>query len=128
VNPAGRGASVNQAMNSSSPRLYTRRVIGEETLSSTSDFNLRQSEARSATTSSFIVKSFHSRYLAISEANRTLAPVAEDVNQTSEHRERPEQRAECVDPSPDKMARFGYILRSRITIASTSTPMADEEK
>ena len=54
VNPAGRGSSVNQAMNSSSPRLYTRRVIGDETLSSTSAFNLRHSEALSATTSSFI--------------------------------------------------------------------------
>ena len=31
-------------MNSSSPRLYTRRVIGDETLSSTSAFNLRHSE------------------------------------------------------------------------------------
>jgi hypothetical protein len=54
VNPAGRGASVNQAMNSSSPRLYKRRVIGDETLSSTSAFNLRHSEPLSATTSSFM--------------------------------------------------------------------------
>jgi hypothetical protein len=43
VNPAGRGASVNQAMNSSSPRLYTRRAIGDDTLSSTSAFNRRHS-------------------------------------------------------------------------------------
>jgi hypothetical protein len=28
VKPVGRSSSVNQAMNSSSPRLYTRRVIG----------------------------------------------------------------------------------------------------
>jgi hypothetical protein len=33
---------------------YTRRVIGDETLSSTSAFNLRHSDALSATTSSFI--------------------------------------------------------------------------
>jgi hypothetical protein len=38
VNP-GRGASLNHAKNSSSPRLYTRRVIGEETLSSTNRFS-----------------------------------------------------------------------------------------
>ncbi len=47
VNPAGRASSMNQAMNSSSPRLYTRRVIGDETLSSTSAFNLCQCVARS---------------------------------------------------------------------------------
>jgi hypothetical protein len=29
VNPAGRGSSANQAMNSSSPRLYTLLVIGD---------------------------------------------------------------------------------------------------
>jgi hypothetical protein len=75
VNPAGRGASVYQAMNSSNPRLYTLRVIGEETLSSTSAFNLRHSEVLSATTRAFIVKSFAARYLAISGANRTLALV-----------------------------------------------------
>src|ERR1700676_2371594 len=74
VNPAGRGTSVYQAMNSSSPRLYTRRVIGEETLSSTSAFNLRHSEVLSATTKAFIVKSFAARYLAISVASTTLAP------------------------------------------------------
>ena len=39
----------------SSQRLYTRRVIGEEMLSSTSAFNLNHSEALSATTSSFIL-------------------------------------------------------------------------
>lgn len=54
VNPAGRGSRENQAMNSSSPRLYTRRAIGEDTLSSISAFSLRQSEALSATTSSFM--------------------------------------------------------------------------
>jgi hypothetical protein len=46
----GRGSRVNHAENSSRPRLYARRVIGEETLSSTSDFNRRHSEARSANT------------------------------------------------------------------------------
>ena len=57
VKPA-RGSSMYQAMNSSSPRLYTRRVIGEETLSSTSAFNLRHSDALSATTSSVIFRSW----------------------------------------------------------------------
>ena len=56
---------------------YTRLVIGDETLSSTSAFNLRHSEALSATTKAFILaKSFRARYLAISGANRTL-PLAE---------------------------------------------------
>jgi hypothetical protein len=41
-----------------SPRLYTRRVIGEETLSSTSAFSLRHSDAWSATTSSFILRQY----------------------------------------------------------------------
>ena len=50
----GRGSRVNQAKNSSRPRLYTRRVIGEETLSSTSDFSRRHSAARSAKTKSVI--------------------------------------------------------------------------
>jgi hypothetical protein len=72
VNPAGRTSSMNQAMNSSSPRLYTRRVIGDDTLSSTSAFNLCQCVARAIATRSFIFKSFRARYLAISKANRTL--------------------------------------------------------
>ena len=38
----GRGSWLNQAKNSSSPRLYTRRVIGEETLLSTRRFSLCQ--------------------------------------------------------------------------------------
>ena len=38
----GRGSCWNQAMNSSSAMLYTRFVIGEETLSSTSAFNFAQ--------------------------------------------------------------------------------------
>jgi hypothetical protein len=79
VNPAGRSSFVNQAMNSSNPRLYTRRVIGDDTLSSTSAFNRRHSKALSATTKAFIIKSFISRYLAISGANRTLALVAGDI-------------------------------------------------
>jgi hypothetical protein len=66
-------------MNSSNPRLYTLLVIGEETLSSTSAFNLRQSEALSATTKAFIVKSFRARYLEISGANRTLAVLVADI-------------------------------------------------
>jgi hypothetical protein len=39
VNP-GRASWPYQAMNSSKPRLYTRRVIGEETLSKTKAFSL----------------------------------------------------------------------------------------
>jgi hypothetical protein len=52
VNPAGRASSMNQAMNSSSPRLYTRRVIGGDTLSSTSAFNLCQCCSLSCATTS----------------------------------------------------------------------------
>jgi hypothetical protein len=48
-------------------------VIGEETLSNTNPFSLRHSEALSATTNAVILKSFVSRYLAISEAIWTLA-------------------------------------------------------
>src|SRR5580698_1386832 len=50
-----------------------------DALSSTSAFNLRQSEALSATTRAFIVKSFRVGYLAISEANRTLALVMRNI-------------------------------------------------
>src|SRR5208283_3904935 len=50
----GRGSSSYQAKNSSSPRLYTLRVIGEETLSSTRAFSLRQFAALSTTAMSFI--------------------------------------------------------------------------
>src|ERR1017187_4130207 len=50
----GRGSRAYQAKNSSSPRLYTRLVIGEETLSRTRAFNLRQSAALFATAISFI--------------------------------------------------------------------------
>jgi len=50
----GRGSSLNHAMNSSRAILYTRRVIGEETLSSTSAFNFCHSEAFSTTIRSFI--------------------------------------------------------------------------
>src|ERR1035437_10173728 len=41
VNP-GRGSRPYHSKNSSSPRLYTRRVIGDETLSSTNRFSLCQ--------------------------------------------------------------------------------------
>ena len=54
-------------------------MIGEETLSSTSAFNLRHSEVLSATTKAVIVKSFRPRYLAISEANRTLALATRNI-------------------------------------------------
>src|ERR1017187_6798462 len=50
----GRGSWPYQAKNSSSPRLYTRLVIGEETLSRTRVFNLRQSAALFANAISFI--------------------------------------------------------------------------
>jgi hypothetical protein len=43
---------------SSSKFRRQRRVIGEETLSTTSAFNLRHSETLSATAKAFIVKSF----------------------------------------------------------------------
>ena len=39
----GRGSLIYQAMNSSRAMLYTRRVIGDDTLSSTSVFNLNHS-------------------------------------------------------------------------------------
>src|SRR5665213_6149 len=87
VNPAGRGASVNQAMSSSSPRLYTRRVIGDETLSGTSAVNLCHSEARSAAANAFIVKSFRSRYLTISEAIQDISS-GWDERQVHRHRSR----------------------------------------
>ena len=64
VRPA-RGSCEYQAKNSSSPRLYTRLVIGEETLSRTSAFSLCQSDALDATTSSFILSPFNGQYLAI---------------------------------------------------------------
>ena len=53
VNP-GRGPSLNHARNSSSAMLYTRFVIGEETLSSTSCFNRSHSAGFSTTTKSLI--------------------------------------------------------------------------
>lgn len=40
--PSGRSSSLNQARNSSNAMLYTRFVIGEDTLSSTRVFNLCQ--------------------------------------------------------------------------------------
>ena len=58
----GRGACWNQAMNSSSAMLYTRRVIGEETLSSTSAFNLCHSAIFSTTIKSFILGPFNGQY------------------------------------------------------------------
>src|SRR6185369_8241086 len=51
----GRGACWNQPRNSSSAMLYTRRVIGEETLSSTSDFNFCHWAIFSSTTKSFML-------------------------------------------------------------------------
>src|SRR5258706_14370111 len=50
----GRGACWNHAMNSFRAMLYTRRVIGDETLSSTSAFSLCHSEAFSTTIKSCI--------------------------------------------------------------------------
>src|ERR1035437_1271453 len=53
VNP-GRGSCPYHSKNSSSPRLYTRRVIGDETLSSTNPFHLRQSVGRGTSIKSVI--------------------------------------------------------------------------
>src|ERR1035437_4140518 len=53
VNP-GRGSCPYHSKNSSSPRLYTRRVIGDETLSSTNPFHLRQSVGCGTTIKSVI--------------------------------------------------------------------------
>src|SRR5258706_813116 len=52
--PPGRGSFLNQVKNSSSAMLYTRRVIGEETLSSTSAFSLCHCAIFSTTIRSFI--------------------------------------------------------------------------
>jgi len=46
----GRGACWNQPINSFSAMLYTRFVIGEETLSSTNAFNFSYSAIFSSTT------------------------------------------------------------------------------
>src|SRR5580658_7861032 len=84
----GRGACWNHAINSFSAMLYTRFVIGEETLSSTSAFNFSHSAIFSSTTKSFIFSPFkgHYRppehYLGVGEtstescgsANRELSP------------------------------------------------------
>src|SRR6267154_1177450 len=51
----GRGACRNQAINSSSAMLYTRFVIGEETLSSTSVFNFCHCAIFSRLINSFIL-------------------------------------------------------------------------
>src|SRR5258708_10083308 len=61
LNP-GRGACRNQSRNSFSAMLYTRRVIGDETLSRTSVFNLCQSAAFEAKTKSLILSTFISHY------------------------------------------------------------------
>jgi hypothetical protein len=53
VNP-GRGSRPYQSKNSSSPRFYTRRVIGDETLSSTNRFSLCQWAACGTTITSVI--------------------------------------------------------------------------
>jgi hypothetical protein len=51
----GRGASWNQRINSSNAMLYTRLVIGEETLSSTSFFSFCHPAIFSKAINSFIV-------------------------------------------------------------------------
>ena len=50
----GRGSRPYHSKNSSSPRLYTRRVIGDETLSSTNRFNRCQWAACGTTIKSVI--------------------------------------------------------------------------
>jgi hypothetical protein len=54
----GRGACWNHAINSFSAMLYTRFVIGEETLSSTSIFNFSHWPIFSIATKSFIFSPF----------------------------------------------------------------------
>src|SRR5882672_12144634 len=54
----GRGACAYQFMNSFRAMLYTRRVIGDETLSRTSVLSLYQSAAFAAKTKSFILGPF----------------------------------------------------------------------
>jgi hypothetical protein len=55
----GRGICSNQAMNSFRAMLYTRFVIGEETLSSTSAFNFSHWAIFSIATNSFIFSPFN---------------------------------------------------------------------
>jgi hypothetical protein len=68
--------------------LYTRRVIGEETLSSTRAFSLRRSSAWFANTRSLIFSPFDAsdsaRYWAISEATWTLALSGKDIKQKAQ--------------------------------------------
>src|ERR1035437_10271602 len=59
---SGRGACWNHAINSLSAMLYTRFVIGEETLSSTSAFNFSHWAILSITTKSFIFSPFNGHY------------------------------------------------------------------
>ena len=54
----GRGSLLNHAINSSSAMLYTRLVIGDETLSRTSAFNFCHCAIFSSTIESFIVGPF----------------------------------------------------------------------
>src|SRR5579872_3241046 len=78
----GCGACRNQSMNSSNTMLYTRRVIGEDTLSSTSAFNLFHSAGLSTTIRSFIfvLDNWCYRQLFVSETtsgSRRLAHINE---------------------------------------------------
>jgi hypothetical protein len=58
----GRGACWNHAINSFRAMLYTRFVIGEETLSSTSVFNFSHWAIFSIATKSFIFSPFNGHY------------------------------------------------------------------
>jgi hypothetical protein len=79
----GRGSRPYHSMNSSRPRLYTLFVIGEETLSKTRAFSLRQSAARFDNTRSFIFSPFSAaesaRYWGISAATWTIALERKDI-------------------------------------------------
>src|SRR6185436_12179603 len=73
LNP-GRGASRNQSRNSFSAMLYTRRVIGEETLSRTNFLRKFHSAAFSAKTKWFILGPFIGHYRQLCHVDITSVP------------------------------------------------------
>ena len=81
----GRGSSRNHRRNSSSAMLYTRLVIGDETLSSTRAFNLCQFAIFSATIKSFILGAgsvlIRNSTFANNFVSRGAAPVSEGNGQ-----------------------------------------------
>jgi hypothetical protein len=73
----GRDSWPYHSKNSSSPRLYTRFVIGKETESRTKDFNRRQSAPLSTTANSFILGALNGHY----RCHVTLARDTADIKQ-----------------------------------------------